>query len=131
MGINSSIRGIFICGMHSRKIVFFFFVDKGKFLCYNTRASEKEAMQVWYNGSTSALQAEYVGSIPITCLSYEQCDTEQQGRRKYTSVRTCARDHTATAVHDTREARRMRALRGWISIFRKRRDDRAHLDVSL
>ena len=24
-------------------------------------------MQVWFNGRTSAFQAEYVGSIPITC----------------------------------------------------------------
>ncbi len=27
--------------------------------------------QVWFNGRTSAFQAEYVGSIPITCL-YEK-----------------------------------------------------------
>ncbi len=25
--------------------------------------------QVWFNGRTSAFQAEYVGSIPITCSS--------------------------------------------------------------
>ena len=25
-------------------------------------------MQVWFNGRTSAFQAEYVGSIPITCF---------------------------------------------------------------
>ncbi len=26
-------------------------------------------VQVWFNGRTSAFQAEYVGSIPITCFS--------------------------------------------------------------
>ena len=26
-------------------------------------------MQVWFNGRTSAFQAEYVGSIPITCFT--------------------------------------------------------------
>ena len=26
-------------------------------------------MQVWFNGRTSAFQAEYVGSIPITCFA--------------------------------------------------------------
>ena len=29
-------------------------------------------MQVWFNGRTSAFQAEYVGSIPITCLQKNQ-----------------------------------------------------------
>ena len=28
-------------------------------------------MQVWFNGRTSAFQAEYVGSIPITCFENE------------------------------------------------------------
>ena len=28
-------------------------------------------MQVWFNGRTSAFQAEYVGSIPITCFKNE------------------------------------------------------------
>ena len=35
--------------------------------CVKYAGRQQQLMQVWFNGRTSAFQAEYVGSIPITC----------------------------------------------------------------
>ena len=62
-------------------------------------------MQVWYNGSTSAFQAEYEGSIPFTCLSYEKSQNGQTASMQ-ACLRLCrfGQDGTATAVHGARSA---------------------------
>ena len=39
-------------------------------------------MRVWFNGRTSAFQAEYVGSIPITRFSFSKIEKDI----KYVSV---------------------------------------------
>ena len=59
----------------SKKKNFKLSIYNGKQLCYNFIRDWKSAqdpvrlhMQVWFNGRTSAFQAEYVGSIPITCF---------------------------------------------------------------
>ena len=44
---------------------------KSLLLWQRNERSDVTEMQVWFNGRTSAFQAEYVGSIPITCFVSE------------------------------------------------------------